>query len=245
MIGFGIGLNLQRGAVSSGPPNIATTIVGTSAGVAAANSISIPAPSGHAAGDMLFYGVTTANTVVTPSGAVTALTIRGNGTAGSNGAQQVSTYWREATSGAEANQTFTHPVVDLNDYIYGFCIAVRGCPTGLNPVLSEVGLSASVAANPILFSAVTPTMNNARVIEFISNSYDNTIAQFINEVQAGGVGFTKLFDGGTNIGSGGGIAAYTWVKTFSGGAASTSVDCVSGFPAGFGRQSVVTRPGMF
>jgi hypothetical protein len=188
-----------------------------------AGSSTVPWGAGHQADDIGILVVQTANqTVATPAG-WTLLDSIGTGTAGASGATALWVFWKRATSSAEADASVTDP----GDHFRARIMVFRGCETSGAPFSGSVVKSA-VASVATAVSIANPTTGVADcyVVSMVGNATlatanQTTVGAWANTDLTEG-DFTRIINGNTNVGVGGGIDGSGGTKAVAGAVVNTT-----------------------
>jgi hypothetical protein len=178
-------------------------------------------PAGHQADDIGLLVVETANQPVSTPAGWTALESGGVGTAGSATATGLQTFWKRATSAAEANVTVANP----GDHRRCRILVFRGCETSGNPfdVSDAAGDITSTTARTI--PGHITNVAECLVVLAISNATDITSNQttasgFVNADLAN---IVRVSTGNSASGNGGGYDIATGEKAVAGTFGDTAV----------------------
>ena len=173
--------------------------------LSASGSGSVVWTVGHQADDIGVIVVQTANqTVSTPTG-FTLLGNIGTGSAGAAGAVAVWVFWKRATSAAEGDVT----IADAGDHVRARMLLFRGCETSGSPLDGAAvtdTVAAASATTAVSIAMPTTTVADTFCVGLVANATDatnnqTTVGSWVNAALAG---FTRVLNGNTNVGVGGG-----------------------------------------
>lgn len=193
-----------------------------------AGAITVAAPTGHAAGDLLLLFDTCnpqgTGDRVTPSGWTTLFVWQRGGAAGHKGA----VHWKFAASSSEPSVNLT----DQGDGHLAYMMAFRGVD-GTTPIPSSMVYHEPSGGDTqnYVFPAVTTTRDNSLVIGFAANGRDAssaTLDQWVNFGWAGLDEAAEIVDRVHPFGSGNGIFVGAAEKATSGLCALGSVRHATG-----------------
>lgn len=182
----------------------APTFVDIGLPTSSSSTATVAWPAGHQADDIGVLVVQTANQSVSTPAGWTALANAGTGTAGAAGATALWVFYKRATSAAEADVSVTDP----GDHFRARIMVFRGCETSGSPIDgSAVTGTVASAATAVSISMPTTTVDEAYVIALVGNATDvtnnqTTVGSWVNGDLTG---FTRIINGNTNVGVGGGI----------------------------------------
>ena len=185
-------------------------------------ALSVPWGAGHQADDIGLLCVQTANqTVATPAG-WTPVGSSGVGTAGASGATAVWVFWKRATSTTEANVAVSDP----GDHARGRIIVLRGCETSGSPFNGSV-VTGTVASPTTAVSIAMPTTSVAECYAIaicanatLATSNQTTVGAWANAALESD--FTRIINGNTNTGVGGGYDGAGGTKLAAGAIGNTT-----------------------
>lgn len=186
-------------------------------------ALSVPMPSGYAAGDILLIMIESANqTISTPtstSGIWTQVTNspQYTGTAATAGGVRLAVYWKVAVT-SESSVT----VADSGDYTTAIVSCFRGVDT-TNPIHITSGSVDSTATSSLSCPAVTTTKDYCMIVNAIG--LDKDLAD-TDTIQSGAnsnlYNFGELHDQTVASGVGGGVAFFSGVKLTAGSSGNTT-----------------------
>jgi hypothetical protein len=210
---------------------VGTLVAATGAG------ITVGIPAGYQADDIALLFRESAN----ESGATptdwTALTAYGTGTAAAAAAVRIETFWQRLAGSGEADPTFAA----TTDHQTGVIILIRGCPTGSDPVMVQVGTAGSNGgASPRTLQGITSTLDNSLVIYALARPDDSASAHFSSFTSTELTNEAEHVDTGTTLGHGGGIGIMSGTMATAGAVAGTVT--VSSVNQNFAETALVLRP---
>lgn len=173
-------------------------------------------PTGHQANDIGILLVETANqAVAVPSGWTECPdSPQGVGTAGAAGAVRLHAFWKRAASGTEAGPTLP----DVGDHMRALIVVFRGCETSGSPFNVTAGNTEPAVTTSVTIPGDTTTVDECLIFALVANATDTSA----NQTTAGGfanaslVSVTRVVNGNTPAGVGGGIDGVIGVKTAAG-----------------------------
>lgn len=187
-------------------------LVAVGAPRASTGAITVPWPSGHAAGDIGLL------LLAAPSGTISLATA--NGFAETDNSPQtcsaaaittkLSAYWCRATTASQAA-----PITNANaNHLLGVILLFRGCTSTGNPWDVMAGGVTVANSTAISVAGGTTTVSPTCVVAVVSTGVDAGANDASGWANTSLDGFAEVLDISTSIGSGGAIAAA--VGTFSG-----------------------------
>jgi hypothetical protein len=193
----------------------APTFVSVGSPASGTGAISVPWGAGHQTDDIGVLIVQTANQAVATPAGWTALGNIGTGTAGASGATALWAFWKRATSAAEADAS----VADPGDHARGKIMVFRGCETSGSPFTGSV-LTGVKASPDTAVSIPMPTTGTTDC--FAVGVVTNATLTTSNQTTVGSwqntdlPDFTRIVNGNTNLGVGGGIDGGGGTKAVAG-----------------------------
>ena len=204
-----------------------------------AAALSVPAPAGILAGDLLLLVCESANQAITaPTGytEIGAQASQATGTAAAAGGVRLAVFYK-FTTGTEANIT----VADSGDHTTARIHAFRNVnyTNPFNATASGIGTPANTA---VTMPAVTTTVPNAMIVLCLANDRDiaSTNNFAANAVNANLTTITERTDQTVTTGAGGGIALWTAFKTTVGSTGTTTA--TNGAAVTYGYLTIALRP---
>jgi hypothetical protein len=138
----------------------------------------------------------------------------GQGTAGGVDATRLTAYWKRAASGAEGNAALTSAGAN---HIWGVIITFRGCITSGDPVsVLDLSQQKTSATTSLSITGINTTEDDCEVLYVAARSQDIALARYSAESNGSLTSLTERYDAGTGTGNGGGIGAWTGIKTTAG-----------------------------
>lgn len=182
-------------------------------------------PAGHAANDIGIFFITSdfsnlVNTTATPSG-FTLITNSRNNSDPSDGIWGAA-FWKRATSGAEANVTFSQIANTSGTGWRASIMTIRGCPTSGDP-FDITAVSNQSGNATVTFPSITTTVSDCLIILFASNGRDVTSANYGTWTNANLASLTERIDSQGNHGNGQGIGVATGGKATAGAIGTSTV----------------------
>lgn len=208
----------------------APTVVSNAAASTGSNSMTATL-GGFQVGDIVIHAIETSEgTSVTADNATLIDYANTNITDGADGSSRLTLFWARYSSTSHTC-TFTSSVTD---HIHRRSIIIRGA----NPNGSPIGQiakapRATATANSLAIPAVTTTVANSLVLDFLGRG-DDSSAAIIDEWSNGTLASqSQIGDGGTTTGNGGGIAVQSGVMASPGDTGETTADLVRAvYPVG-------------
>jgi len=203
----------------------APTFVAAGASAANLSAITVNYPTGWANGDVLLLFVQTSNQGVTAPTGWTELTSspQGTGTGGNAGSVGLSAFWRVAQTGDSGSVS----VADGGNHQYGVIVAYRGVDTsGATPfdVTPVGGVQSTATTSGATGTSVTTSTADAMVVVAFADAYDSILTSFSSWANSNLTSVTERFDdGGTSVGTGGGVGIADGVMASAGAVGSTTV----------------------
>lgn len=182
-------------------------------------ALSVPAPAGIQANDVLILAVESANEAITTPSGYTQVTNspQSTGTAASAGGVRVGVFYK-VTSGTESNLT----VADTGNHTTAIITAYRGCdPT--TPIHVTAGGVDSSATSSLSCPAVATTLANCMIVNLIGLDKDLADSDTLSSVaNASLANVTERHDQTIASGVGGGLAVITGEKATAGSSGNTT-----------------------
>ena len=179
-------------------------------------ALSLPLPTGWAAGDIHLLLVETANEAVTTPTGYTELGVqanRGSGTAAGTDATRLAVYWRRAVAG----DTDPVAVADAGNHAVGIIAGFRGCITTGNPWDVFADSVEATSDTSVSITGVTTTVADCLVIYAFTSGFDAGTDQMSGAPSnASLANLTQRFDANGAAGNGGTIVLVTGEKATAG-----------------------------
>jgi hypothetical protein len=195
------------------------------------NAITPGAPAGTQENDILILVTSTANQnypTDPPSNGWQNLPANiptGFGTAGGVGALRLKAYWQRVGSGG-----FTAASIgDSGNYQIGRIIGVRGCRTSGSPWDTNTATNNQTsAATTVTWTGITTTEPDCLIIGLLGGDRDaNSTTDLGNPSNANLANITTHVENWTNVGNGGGIAAWTGERASAGAIGNSTASITS------------------
>ena len=179
-------------------------------------------PVGHQADDIGILVIqSAAQTPATPAG-WTFFQGASVGTAGAAGSTALYFYWKRAASAAEAALTIANP----GDHRRARILAFRGCETSGSPIDAVTSDTEGTVDVSVVIPGIITLVNECYVVQAVGNATDTSSNQTTAGAWANAslTGFTRLSNGNTTAGVGGGWDIGGGEKATAGTVSGVSLD---------------------